>query len=66
MAIQAGAPIVPITIVNSAAVQPPGSYGIRPGRIRVIIHEPIETRGMTFEDRNVLIQQTRAVIASAL
>ena len=66
MAIQAGAPIVPITIVNSAAVQPPGSYGIRPGRIRVVIHEPIETRGMTFEDRNVLIQQTRAVIASAL
>jgi 1-acyl-sn-glycerol-3-phosphate acyltransferase len=66
MAIQAEAPIVPITITNSAAIQPPGSYGIRPGRIRVIIHNPIETRGMTFEDRDVLIQQARAAIASAL
>jgi len=66
MAIQAEAPIVPITITNSAAIQPPGSYGIRPGIIRVVIHDPIETRGMTFEDRNALIRQTRAVIASAL
>ena len=66
MAIQAEAPVVPITIINSAAIQPPGSYGIRPGRIRVIIHDPIETRGMTFEDRNVLVQRTRAVISNSL
>jgi len=66
MAIQAEAPIVPITIKNSAAIQPPGSYSIRPGRIRVIIHKPIETLGMTFEDRDILIQQTRAAIASGI
>ena len=66
MAIQAEAPVVPITITNSAAIQPPGSYGIRPGRIRVVIHDPIETMGMTFEDRNILVQQTRAAIASGL
>ena len=66
MAIQAEVPVVPITIMNSAAIQPPGSYGIRPGIIRVVIHDPIETRGMTFEDRNELIQLTRAAIASAL
>ena len=66
MAIQAKAPVVPITITNSAACQPPGSYGIRPGRINVFIHEPIETRGMTFEDRDALIQQTRATIASGM
>jgi len=66
MAIQAEVPIVPITIINSAAIQPPGSYGISPGIIRVVIHDPIETRGMTLDDRNKLIQQTRAAIASAL
>jgi 1-acyl-sn-glycerol-3-phosphate acyltransferase len=66
MAIQAQAPVVPITIKNSAAIQLPGSYGIRPGRIRVVIHDPIETRGMTFEDRDALVRQTRNVIASAL
>ena len=66
MAIQAEAPVVPITIINSAAIQPPGSYGIRPGCIHVVIHDPIETRGMTFEDRDTLILQTRTAIASAL
>jgi len=66
MAIQSEAPIVPITITGSAAIQPPGSYGIRPGRIRIVIHDPIETRGMTLEDRDTLIQQTRAAIASTL
>jgi len=66
MAIQAEAPIVPITIINSAAIQPPGSYSIRPGCIRVVIHEPIDTHGMTFEDRGSLIQQTRAAIVSEL
>ena len=66
MAIQAEAPIVPITITGSAAIQPPGRYGIRPGRIRIVIHDPIETRGMAFDDRDVLIQQTRAAIASEL
>jgi len=66
MAIQAEAPVVPITIMNSAAIQPPGSYGIRPGAIRIVIHDPIETRGMTFEDRDALIMRTRADIASAL
>ena len=66
MAIQAEIPVVPITITNSASIQPPGSYGIRPGRINVVIHDPIETTGMTFEDRHALILQTRAAIASAL
>ena len=64
MAIKAEAPVVPVTIINSASIQPPGSYGIRSGCIRIVIHDPIETRGMTFEDCNTLIQRTRAAIAS--
>ena len=39
MAIKAQAPIVPVTILNSAKVQPPGRYGIRPGHIQVIFHQ---------------------------
>ena len=66
MAIQAKVPVVPITITNSYAIQHPGSYSIRPGRIRVVIHDPVETKELTFEDRNVLVQQTRAIIASML
>jgi 1-acyl-sn-glycerol-3-phosphate acyltransferase len=66
MAIKAQAPIVPITILNSARVQPPGRYAITPGRIDVIFHDPIETRGMTLNDRDTLVQMTRAAIESPL
>jgi len=66
MAIKAQTPVVPITILNSAAIQPPGRYGIRPGRIRVIFHDPIETHGMTFDDRDILIHKTREAIKSRL
>jgi 1-acyl-sn-glycerol-3-phosphate acyltransferase len=66
MAINAQAPIVPITIVNSSCIQPPGTYSIRPGIISVIFHDPISTQGMTLEDRNRLVQLTRNAIEAAL
>jgi 1-acyl-sn-glycerol-3-phosphate acyltransferase len=66
MAIKAQAPIIPITLRNSAQVNPPGTYRVRAGCIDVIIHDPIETKGMTLEDRNRLVQITRDAIASAL
>jgi 1-acyl-sn-glycerol-3-phosphate acyltransferase len=66
MALQAGVPVVPTTIVGSADVQPPGSYGIYSGIITVIFHDPIETAPMTMEDRNLLIEATRKAIVSGL
>jgi 1-acyl-sn-glycerol-3-phosphate acyltransferase len=66
MAIKAQIPIIPITILNTREIQPPGKFGICPGRIRVIIHDPIETEGLTLEERNLLVQRTREAIASAL
>lgn len=66
MAIEAQAPIIPVTIRNSAGIQPPGSYRIQPGSIDVIFHDPISTAGMSIEDRDHLIQLTRDAISSAL
>lgn len=66
MAIKAQSPIIPVTILNSARVQPPGKYGIRPGCVEVIFHDPIETLGMTADDRNRLVELTRSAIAAAL
>lgn len=66
MAIKAQVPVIPVTILNSAKINPPGKYGIRPGHIDVIVHEPIETAGMTLDDRNRLVQLTRDAIASEL
>jgi 1-acyl-sn-glycerol-3-phosphate acyltransferase len=66
MAIKAQAPIIPVTILGTNRIQPPGKYKILPGTIRVIFHDPISTEGMTIEDRNRLIQLTRDAIASKL
>jgi 1-acyl-sn-glycerol-3-phosphate acyltransferase len=66
MAIKAQIPVIPVTILNSASILPPGKYAIRPGCIRVIFHEAIITEGMQFEDRDQLVQLTRNSIASAM
>jgi 1-acyl-sn-glycerol-3-phosphate acyltransferase len=66
MALKAAVPIVPITILNTGSIQPPGSYRIHPATVEVFFHDPIPTEGMTMEDRNLLVSQTRAAIAQGL
>jgi 1-acyl-sn-glycerol-3-phosphate acyltransferase len=66
MAIKAQTPIIPVTILGTDKIQPPGVYKIKPGQIRVFFHDPISTEGMTIEDRNRLVQFTRNAIASRL
>jgi 1-acyl-sn-glycerol-3-phosphate acyltransferase len=66
MAIKAQVAIMPVTILGSAKIQPPGSYAVHPGNIKVIFHDAISTAGMEIEDRNQLVQLTRDAIASDL
>ena len=66
MAIKAGVPVVPVSISNSRALQPPGRYRIQPGLATVIFHPPIPTRDLLLEDRDRLLEQTRAAIESGL
>jgi len=66
MAIKAQAPVIPVTILGSNKIQPPGQFRIRPGIIQVIFHDAISTEGMDLEDRNRLVQLTRDAIASKL
>jgi 1-acyl-sn-glycerol-3-phosphate acyltransferase len=66
MAINAGVPVVPVTIRNSRAILPPRRYAIKSGTIEVIFHPPIPTDGMTVDDRERLLQLTQTAIASGL
>lgn len=43
LAMQAGLPIVPISVIGSRHVMKKGELTTRPGRVRVIVHEPIQT-----------------------
>ncbi len=66
MAINAGVPVLPVTICNSRAIQPPGRFVIVPGTVRLIFHEPIPTAGLKPEDRDRLLTMTRNSIAAGL
>ncbi|HZS50047.1 MAG TPA: lysophospholipid acyltransferase family protein [Bryobacterales bacterium] len=66
MAIETQVPIVPITIVGTREVMPKGRSTIRPGRAKIIIHQPVPTTGLDASGRSELIERVRSIIAAAL
>jgi len=66
MAIEAQATVVPITMHGTRELMPKGKASIKPGTIQLWFHPPIETRGMTADDRGTLMQTVRAVMEEAL
>jgi 1-acyl-sn-glycerol-3-phosphate acyltransferase len=66
MAIKAQAPIVPIAITGGRDAMRRGSRLVYAVRIRVRIGAPIPTTGMTLDQRDVLIERTRAAMAELL
>ena len=64
MAIEAGVPVVPVTILGTAECWPKGTWAMRPGKATVIFHPPIDP--FKFADREELMAAVRESIASAL
>jgi 1-acyl-sn-glycerol-3-phosphate acyltransferase len=66
MAVDAGVPIVPITIDGAYRAMPRGAFRLEPVPIRVTVHDPIETAGMDEGDLPELVERTRTALESAL
>lgn len=66
MALQGGAPIVPVAIKGARDAMKKGSLVVRPVRVTVRFGRPIETAGLAIEDRDTLIAQVRAAVAALL
>ena len=66
LAIDAGAPIVPVLIHGAREVIRKGSMMVHPGRIDVHLLEPVSVEGFSYDDRDELAEQVRARIAEAL
>jgi 1-acyl-sn-glycerol-3-phosphate acyltransferase len=62
LAIQSGVPIVPISIIGSGAIMPKRSLKVKPGKITLVIDEPISVKDYTLENRQELISRVRQVI----
>jgi 1-acyl-sn-glycerol-3-phosphate acyltransferase len=62
-----GLPILPVTVVGTRELLPPGSIRIRPGTVRLILHAPIHPgTGPVDEVVAELCKRTRAAIAAPL
>jgi 1-acyl-sn-glycerol-3-phosphate acyltransferase len=66
IAIKAGVPIAPIAILGTREIWKMHTLRIRPGRTKVVIGEPIETAGMTIQDRGRLTEMLHAQVARML
>jgi 1-acyl-sn-glycerol-3-phosphate acyltransferase len=56
LAMQAGVPIIPVTIVGSRQVLPPDELVFRPGPVVMYLDAPIPTAGLTDDDLVPLMQ----------
>jgi 1-acyl-sn-glycerol-3-phosphate acyltransferase len=63
LAIQAGVPIIPITIKGSRQVLPPDSIIFRPGPIDMYVDAPIPTNGLTDADLEPLMESVYNIMA---
>jgi 1-acyl-sn-glycerol-3-phosphate acyltransferase len=64
LAIQAGVPVVPITLNGTRAVLKPDTYHVRAGQTEMIVHPAIPTRGLTLRDVDALSGKVRGQIIS--
>lgn len=56
LAMQAGVPIIPVTILGTRQILPPNSIIFRPGQIDMYVDAPVQTAGLTESDLESLMQ----------
>jgi 1-acyl-sn-glycerol-3-phosphate acyltransferase len=66
LAIRSGRPIVPVVICGTHHIMPKGSLRIRPGRILVSIHPPVETASCNSKTKKVLRDTVRSIMKQDL
>lgn len=62
MAISTGLPILPVSIKGTYDMLPKKKLQIKPGKVRVKIYPPIDTREYRLEDRQDLVKKSHQII----
>jgi 1-acyl-sn-glycerol-3-phosphate acyltransferase len=63
LAIEAGLPVVPLSIVGSRHVMPKGRLAVHPGAVRLVVHDPIDTQQIAGSDPRTFGERVRQVLA---
>jgi 1-acyl-sn-glycerol-3-phosphate acyltransferase len=63
LALEGGMPVVPISVVGSRHVMLKGRLATYPGHVRLVVHDPIDTRGLEDTDAKEFGERIRRIIA---
>jgi 1-acyl-sn-glycerol-3-phosphate acyltransferase len=63
LALQAGLPIVPLSVVGSRHVMLKGRLATYPGDVTLVVHPPIDTTGMADTDPRQFGERVRGILA---
>jgi 1-acyl-sn-glycerol-3-phosphate acyltransferase len=64
LALKAGVPIVPVTIIGSGDIMPKKSFRVHPGKIIMVIDKPIDVTGYSEETIDELLNRVYEVVAA--
>jgi 1-acyl-sn-glycerol-3-phosphate acyltransferase len=62
LALEAGLPIVPLSVIGSRHIMLRGRVTTYPGEVGLIVHEPIDTRGLAGSDAKEFGERVRRII----
>jgi 1-acyl-sn-glycerol-3-phosphate acyltransferase len=65
-ALELGLPILPITIINTRNILPPETLNLFPGRVVMMIHEPVDINNYDESSLERLISDVKAIIQKGL
>ncbi len=63
LALEAGLPIVPLSIVGTRRVMPKGRLAAHPARVRLVVHQPIDTAGLSGAHAKEFGERVRQIIS---
>jgi 1-acyl-sn-glycerol-3-phosphate acyltransferase len=62
LALESGAPIIPVTVFGTRELMPKGQWFARRGTVRAVFHEPVPVTGHSAETIGDLMEKVRASI----
>ncbi|HEY2946730.1 MAG TPA: lysophospholipid acyltransferase family protein [Vicinamibacteria bacterium] len=63
LAIEAGVPVIPVSLAGVKRVAPQGLLRLRPGELAMTLHPPVPTSGRGVEEAAALAEQVRGIVA---
>ena len=63
LAIEAGVPVIPVSLAGVKRVAPQGLLRLRPGELAMTLHPPVPTAGRCVEEAGALAEQVRGIVA---